>query len=218
MRKDWEVCPNSQLQPLENRLTKRSGKSSLLLVLLRLLDMDSGTIFIDGIDLQVLPREVIRNRLICIPQDAFIRTDTTLRLNIDPSSSLPESILISALSKVGLWELISSRGGLDEPVKSQPLSQGQQQLFCLARAMVRKSKILVLDEATSNIDLETERRIQKVVREEFIKCTVVTVAHRMETIAESDVVIVLDKGRVVGIGKPAELLSRDSYFKKLNDR
>lgn len=103
-------------------------------------------------------------------------------------------------------------------MKSQPLSQGQQQLFCLTRAMLRESKILILDEATSNVDLETDKCMQEIIRREFKEHTVITVAHRMETILDSDVVAVLDKGVLVEFGSPAELLSRPSVFKELNDR
>lgn len=102
-------------------------------------------------------------------------------------------------------------------MKAQPLSQGQMQLFCLARAMLRKSRILVLDEATSNVDGETDKLMQKIVREEFGDCTIVTVAHRLDTIADSDMVAVLNEGRLVEFGAPGELMKkRESMFRDLN--
>lgn len=197
-------------------LTAHSGKSSLLSTLLRLLDMDSGTIIIDGQDLQDLPREVIRTRMIAIPQDPFILSES-VRVNADPSKTVSDEKIIEALTKVGLWTIIEPRGGLDENMKTQPLSHGQQQLFCLARAMLRSSKILILDEATSNVDRETDQLMQRIIREEFKDHTIITVAHRLDTIMDSDVVAVLDAGTLVEFGNPQELLAKESsVFKDLH--
>ena len=170
---------------------------------------------VDGLDLQKLPRDIIRSRMIAIPQDPFILNDS-VRLNMDPSQSVPDELIINALTKVHLWSIIEGQGGLDEEMKAQPLSQGQRQLFCLARALLQKSKILILDEATSNVDLETDRQMQEIIREEFNNHTVITVAHRIETILDSDVVAVLENGALVEFGSPKELLSRPSLFKELN--
>jgi ATP-binding cassette subfamily C (CFTR/MRP) protein 1 len=101
-------------------------------------------------------------------------------------------------------------------MKAQPLSQGQMQLFCLARAMLSKSRILVFDKATSNVDGETDKLMQNIVREEFGDCTIVTVAHRLDTIADSDTVAVLNEGRLVEFGAPGELMKRGSMFRDLN--
>ena len=192
-----------------------SGKSSLFSALLRLLDLDSGSIKIDGIDLSTVPRELIRSRIIAIPQDPFILTGS-VRLNLDPASTVPDVSLIAALTKTRLWGIIEARGGLDAEMNLQPLSQGQQQLFCLARAMLRTgSKILVLDEATSNVDAETDQLMQRVIREEFRECTVLTVAHRLNSIMESDQVAVMEGGRVVEFGNPKELMARPSAFREL---
>jgi ATP-binding cassette, subfamily C (CFTR/MRP), member 1 len=199
-----------------SRLKVNSGKSSLLLTLLRLLDPQSGTILIDGYDLSIIPREIIRNRFVAIPQDPFILSDT-IRTNIDPLGTLPDDLLIFTLTKVHLWTTISARGGLNAQMKAQPLSQGQQQLFCLAKAMLRNSKILILDEATSNLDEESERWIQEVIREEFKGWTIVMVAHRMESVLEMDMVAVLDKGELMEVGTPMELLGREGgVFRGLN--
>jgi ATP-binding cassette, subfamily C (CFTR/MRP), member 1 len=188
-------------------LTSSSGKSSLL-ALLRLIEIDSGTIVIDGLDLRTIPRETIRTNMIAIPQDPFVMSET-VHANADPSRTHPDSAIITALSKVHLWDAISARGGLGAEMKSQPLSQGQQQLFCLARAMLRTGRILLLDEATSSVDAETDLLMQRVIREEFANHTIVTVAHRLDTIVDSDIIIVLEGGQVAEFGKPSVLLETE---------
>ena len=197
-----------------------SGKSTLLSTLLRLMDLDSGNIIIDGLDLAQLDRESIRERLIAVPQDAFI-LNGSVRLNADPSSVFTDTEIIAALDKVQLWTLLSSRGGLDCDLVQHPLSHGQQQLFCLARAILRghESKVLVLDEATSNIDLETDSLMQRVIREEFKAHTIISVAHRLETIMDADRVAVLDGGRLVEYDDPKTLLAREgSAFAALHGK
>ena len=192
-----------------------SGKSTLLSTLLRLLDLDSGTIKVDGYDLSTIPREIIRTRMIAIPQDPFILSGT-VRLNADPTSACTDEAIIAALEKTRLWPILSTRGGLEADLKEQPLSHGQQQLFCLARAMLRKGRILILDEATSNVDRDNDQLMQKIIREEFSQHTILTVAHRLETIMDADRVVVMDEGRVVEIGEPSKLLQDgESRFRQL---
>jgi len=115
------------------------------------------------------------------------------------------------LKVVGLWTLVAKRGGLEAELKVDSLSHGEQQLLALARAIIRKQLagshcILVLDEATSNLDKETEALIQAVIRQEFKDNTVITVAHRLETVVESDYIVLLEKGEVSKIGPPADVL------------
>jgi ATP-binding cassette subfamily C (CFTR/MRP) protein 1 len=192
-----------------------SGKSSLLSVLLRILDLDSGSITVDSLDLSLLPREIIRSRLITIPQEPFILAGS-VRLNADPTSFASDEAIILALKKIKLWDILEARGGLDADMMSNPLSQGQGQIFCLARAMLRTKAegsrgrgILVLDEATSNVDAETDQLIQKLIREEFGGYTIITVAHRLDTIRDSDWVAVLDGGRLVEWGRPEVVLGKE---------
>jgi len=191
-----------------------SGKSSLLLTILRLLDLESGDITIDGLNLSTIPREVIRSRLIAIPQEPFMLPGS-VRLNADPTATVSDEKIILALVKIGLWRILEARGGLDAGIQDQPLSHGQQQLFCLARAMLRKSKVLILDEATSNVDAEADKLMQRLIREEFKEHTIITVAHRLDTIIDSDVIAVLDQGRLVEFDSPGHLLARDSEFRRL---
>ncbi|KAK1966436.1 P-loop containing nucleoside triphosphate hydrolase protein, partial [Colletotrichum sublineola] len=193
-----------------------SGKSSFILTLLRLLEYQSGTIYIDGIDVSRIPRVTLRDRLTALPQDP-VTINETVRLNLAPEAShLTDDLLITSLRKVKLWELIQERGGLDAEFGTMNLSHGQQQLFCLARVMLSRSKIVLLDEATSSLDRETDEYIQRVLRDELSDCTVITVAHRLETIVEGDVVIVMDGGEVAEVGGPRQLLEQNrSKFKDL---
>lgn len=158
----------------------------------------------------------IRTRMTAIPQDPFVLS-ASVRINADPNGEASDDAIISVLRKVELWDTIQTRGGLDTQMKTQPLSQGQQQLFCLARAMLRKSRILILDEATSNVDGETDALMQKIIREVFAEHTIVTVAHRLNTILDSDMVAVLHEGKLVEFGPPGELLRRPSMFRDLHN-
>ncbi|PYH87605.1 P-loop containing nucleoside triphosphate hydrolase protein [Aspergillus ellipticus CBS 707.79] len=216
-----------------------SGKSSLLLSLLRLIELSSGTIAIDDLDLQTLPRETIRSRIITIPQDPLLMKSVTVRENLDATGTIPDKEIIATLEKVKLWSVFTSRDTnpqttdtsspesttiqvetcLDAALKDYPLSTGEQQLFSLARAMLMRStrgKLVILDEATSNIDKETDALIQDLLRVEFQGYTVLTVAHRLNTILDSDKVVVLDQGRVVEVGAPRELVEKkQGAFKNL---
>ncbi|PWY94818.1 multidrug resistance-associated protein [Aspergillus sclerotioniger CBS 115572] len=193
-----------------------SGKSSLLSTLLGMLDITSGSVVIDNIDLAAIPRETVREQVITIPQDPLLLVGCTVRLNVDPAGQLSDADLIAALDRVGLWtDVLEARGGLDAEIKDAlSLSRGQQQLLELARAMLKlhvsHSKIVLLDEATSGVDVETDARMQDILRQApFNSCTILTVAHRVSTIRDSDLVIVLDKGRVVEMGKPGVLAGQN---------
>lgn len=150
-----------------------------------------------------------------LPQDPLILIGS-VRLNADPASTNDDNAIIEVLTKVGLWSVLSDRGGLDAEITASTLSKGQQQLLALARALLKKGKILLLDEPTSNVDAETDKTMQRILREEFAECTILTVAHRLNTIIDSDVVLVLDGGRLAEMGRPQELLkTKDSLFSKL---
>ncbi|KAE8381911.1 putative multidrug resistance protein [Aspergillus bertholletiae] len=161
-------------------------------------------------------REEIRERLVCIPQDPFILSGT-IRSNTDPLGAATDEEVISALQRIGIWSTLESRGGLDAVLLDHPLSQGQQQLFCLARAILRKSgsNILILDEATSSVDNDTDAVMQKVITEVFAGYTIISVAHRLDTIMDSDMVAVLDAGKLMEFDSPESLLARDSIFRRM---
>ncbi|KAJ9298207.1 hypothetical protein DTO271G3_3812 [Paecilomyces variotii] len=175
-------------------------------------DIKTGTILIDDIDIITIPRNLLRSRLIAIPQDPFILPGS-IRFNADPMGTATDEEIVSALTKVHLSKLLESRGGdLDADLTELALSHGEQQLFALSRAILRRGKggagrILILDEATSSVDVETDRLIQEVIRTEFSGYTILCVAHRMETIRDSDKIAVLDGGRLVRFGPPEELSS-----------
>jgi ATP-binding cassette, subfamily C (CFTR/MRP), member 1 len=194
-----------------------SGKSSLILTFLRLLELKSGEIYIDGVDLSTLPREEIRTRLTALPQDPLL-LPSTVRHNLEPHGHITDDEpLIQVLQKTSIWDIIRERGGLDAAMDGLGLSVGQQQLFCLARAMLHKKKVLLLDESTSSVDRQTAEEIREIVKAEFSDCTVIEVAHRLDAIQDADVVVVMAKGEVLEVGNPKELLSKQSHFKNLWD-
>ncbi|KAI1076073.1 ABC multidrug transporter [Whalleya microplaca] len=199
-----------------------SGKSTLVSTLLRLLDLDAGTITVDGVDISTLSREEVRRHITTVSQEPFF-LHGTLRENMDPFHRAEDTRIESVLRTVGLWEqLAEARGGEDElldgDMEEETLSHGQRQLLCLARAAVRPGQVVVMDEAMSSVDAETEGLMQRVVDEEFRGCTLLSVAHKLHTVLHFDRVVVLDKGSVVEVGNPMELLDvPTSAFKKLYD-
>ncbi|KAI1100526.1 ABC transporter [Jackrogersella minutella] len=188
-----------------------SGKSSLIGAILRLLEIDSGSIIIDDFNIATIPRETIRTRLVAIPQDPLILIGT-VRLNADPRFAHSDDDIINALERVGLWAVLQPRGGLDSEITASSLSRGQQQLFALGRALLRKGKVLLLDEPTSHMDPETDAMIQRIMRDEFGDCTVIMVSHKLDGVMGMDLVVVMDEGRLVEMGNPAELLKSGGRF------
>ncbi|KAI5924553.1 ABC transporter-like protein [Camillea tinctor] len=193
-----------------------SGKSSIIMALARMLDLTSGSITIDGLDLSAMPRSEVRSRLNVIPQEPYFFYKT-LSENLDPSGNASSESMRAALEKVQLLDVVESTGGLGSDLDVETLSQGQKQLLALARAMLRPSKILVLDEATSNIDKHTTNIVQHILRTEFQGQTIIAVAHQLNTIIDFDHVVVMDAGKLAESGKPSDLLAVDSIFKKLCD-
>ncbi|KAK4063525.1 uncharacterized protein Triagg1_9402 [Trichoderma aggressivum f. europaeum] len=186
-----------------------SGKSSLILTLLRLLDLRSGSLRIDGMDLAVFRREAIRSRISTLPQEPVILPGT-VRENLYPADKVfSDTDLITALEKTGMWEAISARGGLGVELDTMGLSMGQKQLFCLSRAILHKTKILLLDEATSSLDHDTGEKLRRVIQAEFAGCTVLEVTHKMEAITSYDAVVVMQDGEITHMGDPRELLQSE---------
>ncbi|XP_047452289.1 ATP-binding cassette sub-family C member 8 isoform X2 [Mugil cephalus] len=192
-----------------------SGKSSFSLAFFRMVDMFEGRIVIDNIDIAKLPLQTLRSRLSIILQDPILFSGT-IRFNLDPEMKATDEMLWEALEIAQLKPVVKSLpGGLDAMVTEggENFSQGQRQLFCLARAFVRKSSILIMDEATASIDMATESILQKVVMTSFADRTVVTIAHRVHTILNADLVIVMKRGIILEYDTPQALLDKeDSVF------
>ncbi len=210
-------------------------------------DIASGTITLDGVLLTAIPRPLVRKRLSCITQEPFIFTNT-VRLNADPLEENSDASIRAALERVGLWRVIAGKtnpdGGngidpLDTRLDENFLSHGQRQLFCLARALLKKSLVLILDEPTSrydrkdlspnllaaavwltnylsSVDSKTDAEMQTIIRSEFKHCTIIMVAHRLDSLLDFDSVAVLDKGQLVEVGNPRALLgSPQSAFSRM---
>ncbi len=194
-----------------------SGKSSLLMTLFRMLEIpSSSSITVDGIDISTIPRQTVRSRFNAIPQDPFFMKGN-IRFNACPEDAGidRDEEIIEALKKVQLYSVVQAKGGLDAGLENETFSHGQRQLFCLARALLRKSKVVVMDELSSSIDITTDRLIQKVIREEFRDATVIVIAHRLETIVDFDKVAVMSDGHLVEFENPQVLLGRESAFREL---
>lgn len=212
-----------------------AGKSSLTLALFRFLEAREGSILIDGIDISKIKLKDLRSRLAIIPQDPVLFSGT-VRSNLDPFDEHTDGELREALQRVHLippsaspstsassptsvrsaiaqttvpqQHNINPFASLQAPISEggQNLSQGQRQLLCLARAILSRPKLLVLDEATSAVDKATDELIQHSIREEFQNSTMIVIAHRLSTVADFDRILVLAEGKVVEFGKPIELM------------
>uniref|UniRef100_A0A8C9ZUC2 ATP-binding cassette, sub-family C (CFTR/MRP), member 9 n=1 Tax=Sander lucioperca TaxID=283035 RepID=A0A8C9ZUC2_SANLU len=188
-----------------------SGKSSLSLAFFNMVDIFEGKIVIDGIDICKLPLQTLRSRLSIILQDPVLFSGS-IRFNLDPERTCTDDRLWEALEIAQLKNMVKALpGGLDAVVTEggENFSVGQRQLFCLARAFVRKSSILIMDEATASIDMATENILQKVVMTAFADRTVVTIAHRVHTILTADLVIVMKRGNILEYDKPETLLEQE---------
>jgi ABC-type multidrug transport system fused ATPase/permease subunit len=186
-----------------------SGKSTLALSLLATIATESGTIRIDGIDISTVNKQALRSRVTFLAQEPVLFPGS-MRKNLDPLDEYSDAACESVLSKVAgnhNWTLTTNiEGG------GKGLSQGQRQLVGLARAMLRRSPVLIMDEATASIDFETAQRIQSVLREEMKESTVITIAHRLEAVKNADYCIVLGKGKLIKAGKAADMLKEGSEF------
>ncbi|XP_060078897.1 ATP-binding cassette sub-family C member 10-like [Ylistrum balloti] len=184
-----------------------SGKSSLFQTLFRTVEINSGDITIDGVNIQQLELKDVRRHLAVIPQDPFLFSGT-VRENLDPTSCYSDEELWGVLDRCHLRLPVDRLGGLKGEVgeKGRHFSVGQKQLMCLARALLTKAKVLCIDEATASVDLETDKLIQETIRQEFVESTVLTIAHRINTIMDSDRVLVMDQGQVSELDSPENLL------------
>ena len=192
-----------------------SGKSTITLCLFRILEAYSGKIYIDGVDISRVGLKKLRESITIIPQDSTLMNGT-LRYNIDPVNAYTDKEIIHVMKKIGFDYIINlNKDGLDQNISENGsnLSIGEKQLICITRAILRKSKIIVLDEATASIDYKTEEIIQKALNEILTNSTMISIAHRIKTVMNSDKILVLENGEIIEFDTPKNLLSnKNSYF------
>ncbi|KAH7139983.1 P-loop containing nucleoside triphosphate hydrolase protein [Dactylonectria estremocensis] len=187
-----------------------SGKSSLAATLLRLTQKFQGRIFIDGVDIDTVEVHELRQRICFIPQNPTLFTGS-LRFNLDFSGTIPEQVLQKVLKDV-LGDLAATKHWhLDKQIEADGanLSQGERQLIAMARALVTDARVVLIDEATANLDAESEKRIQRLLKERFSHKTLIAIAHRLESVAQFDWVYVMDQGNIVEQGDPWHLKAQE---------
>ena len=196
-----------------------AGKSSLAAALLRMPEPE-GEILIDSIPTSNMNIQDSRHVMTFIPQSPFLFNDT-LRRNIDPTDRYTDAEVWRVLKQVQLTILLEKRGGAREELRSMVserganFSVGERQLICLARALLLKTKIILLDEATANVDYKTDQVIQDIIRQATEEYTVLTIAHRLDTVLDYDRIMVLEEGQIVEFDKPDELLKSNGSFSRL---
>ncbi|XP_016297083.1 multidrug resistance-associated protein 1-like isoform X3 [Sinocyclocheilus anshuiensis] len=194
-----------------------AGKSSLTLGFFRIIEAAQGEICVDAVNIAELGLHELRSRITIIPQDPVLFSGS-LRMNLDPFDGYTDEEVWRALELAHLKNFVS---GLPDKLNhecsegGENLSLGQRQLVCLARALLRKTKILVLDEATAAVDLQTDNLIQSTIRTQFEDCTVLTIAHRLNTIMDYTRVLVLDKGQMAEFDSPSNLTAKKGIFYKM---
>lgn len=195
-----------------------SGKSSFGLAMLRMLPIREGTITIDGININEVSLGKLRDSITIIPQEPIL-FEGTIRQNLDISGKKTDEQLWTALEIALVKDAVSDMpDGLDTKIvdEGDNVSKGQRQLICFARAFLRNTRIFILDEATAALDADTDQRIQRVISDRFKQCTVITVAHRVNTIVDSDMILGLENGKIVEYDTPQNLLSSNkSMFRRL---
>ena len=197
-----------------------SGKSTICLSIFRLIEPYTGTIFIDDIDIQKVGLSLLRQNLTYIPQDPILM-EGSLKFNIDPFNLYENEKIIEILKRVGFDYNERDDEILDRhiEVNGNNLSIGEKQLICIVRAILKKTKILIMDEATANIDVKTEEKIQEILDNTFNDCTILTIALRIKTILNYDKILVLEKGKILEFDSPKNLLeNKDSNFYKLFEK
>ncbi|XP_062225217.1 ABC transporter C family member 4-like [Phragmites australis] len=191
-----------------------SGKSTLIQALFRLVEPAEGKMIIDGIDICTLGLHDLRSRFGIIPQEPVL-FEGTIRSNIDPIGQYSDTEIWQALERCQLKDVVVSKPEkLDAPVadSGENWSVGQRQLLCLSRVMLKQAQILFMDEATASVDSQTDATIQKITRQEFSSCTIISIAHRIPTVMDCDRVLVLDAGLVKEFDAPLRLIEQPSLF------
>lgn len=185
-----------------------SGKSSVAMTLLRAVELSGGRIVIDGVDIAGVGLLDLRERVCIIPQDPVLFSGS-VRESVDPLGDYADEEVWAALAGAHVDATVRAMGGLGASITEggSNVSLGERQLICLSRALLRRSRVLIMDEASSAVDVRTDALIQQTIRDRFTDCTVLTIAHRLDTIADADRVLVMDDGVVAEYAPPAELLA-----------
>ena len=198
-----------------------SGKSSLTLGMLRVVEALGGKITVDGVDISKISLKKLRRSISIVPQEPFL-LEGTLKENLDPLNIYSEKEIMDVLGQVKLFDMMEASNKMTEGIRTRikeygnNMSFGCRQLVCFARAILRKSKIIILDEATSSVDQKTEEVIQDAIENIFKDSTVITIAHRIQTVKKCDKIIVMEAGKIVETGKPEDLINdHDSKFYSL---
>lgn len=231
---DFSIYPNEKVGICGRT---GAGKTSIMSSLYRLVELEQGSIFIDGLNIVDLGLYDLRSKLSIIPQDPILFRGT-IRKNLDLFNQYDDTVLWDALRRSGLLSSSQvekfSKGKTQEYTENEELSKfhldlmvdndginfslGERQLIALARALVRTSKVLILDEATASVDLETDEYIQKTITREFRYCSILCIAHRLNTILHYDRILVMDEGRIVQKGTPIHLFKQGGYFRDMCDK
>lgn len=194
-----------------------SGKSTIMGALFRLFRLEGGRILLGGVDIATCGLALLRTKVTIVPQDPILFSGE-LRKNLDPLAQRSDGELWDSLKRCSLADLVASmEGGLGTAVSEggRNFSLGERQVLCLARALLRGTRVLCLDEATANVDPENDQRIQRILSVEVSHCLVLTIAHRLHTVLKSDRIMVLDKGSLAQLDSPGVLLTTDGIFKEL---
>jgi ATP-binding cassette subfamily C (CFTR/MRP) protein 1 len=191
--------------------------------LMRLVELDGGKVLLDGVDTRPLGLRKLRSSIAVIPQDPVLFSGT-IKTNLDPFDEHPQDRLMEVLGRVGLLcedgSTVAAVRSLDDVVQQdgQNFSAGQRQLLVIGRALLDGATLVIIDEATSSIDADADARIQKLLRSEFSNATTLTVAHRLNTIFDSDLILVMSDGKASEFDTPRNLLSKGGLFKDLVDK
>ena len=185
----------------------------------RIIEPKSGTIFIDEINTQKINLDFLREHLSIVPQDPFL-FEGTLRDNVDPLKRNSDDKIINVINDFCLFNELNNKEKLEFKIKENGLnlSPGQKQLICFARAVLKKNKIIILDEPTSSLDYETEKTIKIIMEKYFKNCTLIMVTHHISMVKNFKNIIVIDKGEILESGSYSELLSnKEGFFSRLNE-
>lgn len=211
-----------------------AGKSTISMAITRIVEIEGGAIELDGQNISHISLDRLREKITIIPQDPTFFSGT-LRFNLDPLNNHPDSEILALMKEAGLENILeratnsekkeeeegeegTKKTGLDLEIAEggNNLSGGEKQLLCICRAILRQNKVIIMDEATANIDIATEQKIQHMINVALKDCTVMTIAHRLQTIIDSDRVMVMGEGQLLEYDAPQELMKQpDSYFTKL---